>query len=171
MSQIYLVVLFSVFLTVPVLLCLIYLRACPRTLTPEVWNPLPEARSSKALVLYSKNGPYTLNTGQPHPQISERELLIRNRCVGLNPIDWKCVSYGFGIHTLPWISGRECAGEVEEVGAEVKGWRRGDKVWVCSTDYRDNRTSTFQDVSLPIPLCDAWISVPSTMQRREEKED
>ena len=154
MSHIYLLILFSLLLTITVLLCLAYLRAYPRTFTSGAWSPLPETRSSKALVLYSKSGPYTLSIGQPHPQISERELLIRNRCVGLNPIDWKCVSYGFGIHTLPWISGRECAGQVEEVGNEVKGWKRGDRVWVCSTNYRDNRTSTYQDVGVLISLRD-----------------
>ena len=154
MSDIHLLILFALFLAVPVLLCLLYLRAYPRTFISPVWSPLPEITSCKALVLYSKGGPYTLSIGQPRPQISERELLIRNRCVGLNPIDWKCVSYGFGVHTLPWISGRECAGEVEEVGNEVKGWKRGDRVWVCSTNYRDNRTSTYQDVSVLISLCD-----------------
>ena len=104
-------------------------------------------RPSRALVLHSTSGPYTVTDTHPRPKITSRELLIRNHYVGLNPIDWKCVTYGFGIHALPWVSGRECAGTVQEVGAEVKGWQVGERVWVCSTNYRDIRTSTFQEVS------------------------
>ena len=102
--------------------------------------------NSKASVLHSRNGPYTLVKNWPRPRISSKELLIRNRAIGLNPVDWKCVTYGFGIHAIPWISGREAAGTVEEVGSEVHGFQRGDRVWVTSTSYRDNRTSTFQQV-------------------------
>ena len=155
------------YLTILFLLYLVHRRTYPYSFHSKGCKPFPESRTSKALVLYSKSGPYTLSIGQPRPQISERELLIRNRCVGLNPIDWKCVSYGFGIHELPWISGRECAGEVEEVGAEVKGWKRGDRVWVCSTNYRDNRTSTYQDVSLLISVCDGWRNAPRSLQGHE----
>ena len=104
-------------------------------------------RPSRALVLYSKSGPYTFTDAHPRPQITSRELLIRNHYVGLNPIDWKCVTYGFGIHALPWVSGRECAGIIQEIGVEVKGWQVGERVWVCSTNYRDVRTSSFQEVS------------------------
>ena len=103
---------------------------------------------SKAVILYSKDGPYTLKRDWPRPRISPKEILVRNKAVGLNPIDWKCVTYGFGIHALPWISGREAAGIVQEVGVEVHGFRPGDRVWVASTNYRDNRTSTFQEVCL-----------------------
>ena len=101
---------------------------------------------SKAVLLRSKKGPYILVHNSARPKISSKEILIRNRAVGLNPIDWKCVTYGFGVHELPWISGRESAGIVEEVGADVDGFRIGDRVWVASTNYRDNRTSTFQQV-------------------------
>lgn len=108
--------------------------------------PIASSQYARAVVLRSKSGPYTLVGHWPRPSISSKELLIRNKAVGLNPIDWKCVTYGFGVHSIPWISGRESAGIVEEVGADVHDFRRGDRVWVASTNYRDNRTSTFQDV-------------------------
>ena len=104
------------------------------------------AQHAKAVVLRSKKGPYILIHNSPRPQFSSKEILIRNRAVGLNPIDWKCVAYGFGVHELPWISGRESAGVVEELGTDVNGFKIGDRVWVTSTNYRDNRTSTFQEV-------------------------
>ena len=103
-------------------------------------------KPARAVVLFSKSGPYTLVNDWPRPSISPKELLIRNKAIGLNPVDWKCVAYGFGVHSIPWISGREAAGTVEEVGSEVQGFHKGDRVWVASTNYRDNRTSTFQEV-------------------------
>ena len=125
--------------------------------------PIPKApletgpsRHAKAVILRSKKGPYILVHNNPRPQISSKEILIRNKAVGLNPIDWKCVTYGFGVHKIPWISGRESAGEVEEVGADVNDFRVGDRVWVASTNYRDNRTSTFQEVC--IILCSPLLS-------------
>ena len=105
-------------------------------------------KAAKAAILASKDGPYTPVNDWPRPSISSKELLIRNRAVGLNPIDWKCVSYGFGIYSIPWISGRDAAGIVEEVGMDVHDFCKGDRVWVTSTNYRDNRTSTFQEVGV-----------------------
>lgn len=71
---------------------------------------------------------------------------MRNVSIGLNPVDWKCLAYGFGIHSLPWINGRESCGIVEAVGEGVTEFSEGDRVIVASTNYRDNRTSTFQEV-------------------------
>lgn len=104
-------------------------------------------KTSKAVVLHSKSGPYTVVHDWPRPRIGPKELLIKVHAIGLNPIDWKCVAYGFGIHSTPWISGRETAGVVEEVGLEVPDFRKGDRVFVTSTNYRDIRTSTFQEVN------------------------
>jgi NADPH:quinone reductase-like Zn-dependent oxidoreductase len=103
-------------------------------------------QSSRALVLQSAAGPYIFVDNWPKPFHSPREILVKIYAIGLNPIDWKCVVYKFGVHSTPWISGREGAGVIEEVGSEVTGVRKGDRVFVTSTNYRDNRTSTFQEV-------------------------
>lgn len=123
---------------------------------PDLSLHIGPAQKSKAVILRSKKGPYILVHNIPRPQVSPKEILIKNRSIGLNPIDWKCVTYGFGVHELPWISGRESAGVVEEIGADVNDFRVGDRVWVASTNYRDNRTSTFQQVC--IVLCSSRLS-------------
>ena len=110
-------------------------------------TPSEKHRASKALILFSKSGPYTVVHDWPRPKIKATELLIKVRSIGLNPIDWKCVTYGFGVHSLPWISGREASGTVEEIGSDVCGFSKGDRVFIASTNYRDNRTSAFQEVS------------------------
>ncbi len=65
----------------------------------------------------------------PFPQIGADEVIIKNRAVAVNPVDWKIQSWGgFGIK-YPAILGEDVAGEVVEVGKDVKKlFKRGDRV-------------------------------------------
>ncbi|KAH3683272.1 hypothetical protein WICPIJ_005741 [Wickerhamomyces pijperi] len=78
------------------------------------------------------------------PELKDHEVLVENKFVGLNPIDWKGLKYKFGVYSFPWIQGRESAGVVSKVGSKVKGFKEGEEVFIASTAYRDIRTSTFQ---------------------------
>lgn len=71
----------------------------------------------------------------------------------LNEVDWKSNVYGFAIYSYPWINGRECAGRVVEIGSEVDNERLklGDRVFVASSNYRDIRTSSFQERCVALP--------------------
>lgn len=80
----------------------------------------------------------------PVPSLGDNDILVENRAIGLNPIDWKGKKYGFGIYHFPWINGRESSGIVVKKGDRAANFALGDKVIVSSTSYRDNRTSTFQ---------------------------
>lgn len=82
----------------------------------------------------------------PEPSVSE--IVVRNLLVGINPVDWKSVEYGFGIHGYPWINGRESVGIVVAVGETVKRFKVGSRVLLVSTNYRDLRTSTFQEFTV-----------------------
>lgn len=105
--------------------------------------------SNHTVVLLDKKGPYTHSlTSHSRYLPGPDEVLIRNKVIGLNPIDWKAVRYGFGVYSFPWINGRESAGVVESVGEDVSRVQPGDEVIVTSTSYRDNRTSTFQQFSI-----------------------
>ncbi|KAH6652243.1 chaperonin 10-like protein [Truncatella angustata] len=76
--------------------------------------------------------------------LAEHEVKIRACAVGLNQIDYKSVDYNFCLPQLPWITGREMAGIVEEVGSSVLHLQPGHRVWT-STYYRDRRAGCFQD--------------------------
>lgn len=105
--------------------------------------------SNHTVVLLDKKGPYTHSlTSHTRYTPGSDEVLVRNKVIGLNPIDWKAVRYGFGVYSFPWINGRESAGIVESVGQDVTRVRPGDEVIVTSTSYRDNRTSTFQQYTI-----------------------
>lgn len=99
----------------------------------------------KALLVTHFKEPLKLIEDFEVPEIGEYDVLVQNKAVGLNPIDWKGKKYGFGIYHFPWINGRESSGVIIKVGAKVDNYRPGDKVIISSTSYRDNRTSTFQE--------------------------
>lgn len=113
--------------------------------------------TQKALVVPRKLE-YELIDTHPFPALnSEKEVIIRNYAIGLNPIDWKSVDYHFCLPSFPWVTGREMAGVVEKVGSAVTTCQVGDRVWT-STYYRDSRAGCFQEfvtvpqhTVLPIP--------------------
>ena len=85
--------------------------------------------TQEALEVVSK-GTYRLNKTRPYPElINDDEIVIRNKAVGLNPIDWKSVDYNFCLPAYPWVTGRECSGIVEKIGPSVTRFKVGDRVW------------------------------------------
>jgi hypothetical protein len=85
-------------------------------------------KTNRALVVASKRT-YGL-VEEVFPEFkNEDEVIIKSVAVGLNPIDWKSVDFNFCLPEFPWITGREMAGVVEKVGANVKDIKVGDKVW------------------------------------------
>lgn len=103
-----------------------------------------EITSQNAIVITSFEEPLKLST-IPIPKLNEYDILVRNKAVGLNPIDWKAKKYKFGVYSFPWINGRESSGVVVRLGSKVDNLKVNDNVIVSSTSYRDNRTSTFQE--------------------------
>lgn len=57
------------------------------------------------------------------------EIILRNHAVAVNPVDWK-MQEGFYLDVvgLPFVLGCDAAGEVVEVGSEVEGFEKGDRV-------------------------------------------
>ncbi|HLI22376.1 MAG TPA: zinc-binding dehydrogenase [Stellaceae bacterium] len=103
----------------------------------------------------------------PQPKPKPNEILIKVRAIGLNRAELPG-AYGSG-HTrvTGTIPGIECAGEVVEVGAEVKGFKPGDRVmgsgqgtyaeytvvdWGRTTPIPANNMSWEQAATLPSAL-------------------
>jgi NADPH:quinone reductase-like Zn-dependent oxidoreductase len=87
----------------------------------------------KAVVFSEYGGPEVLrvaDVAEPHP--GPRQVRVAVRAAALNPIDWKMRS-GMLSEVMPAqfpvIDGREAAGVVDEVGAEVAGAAVGDEVF------------------------------------------
>lgn len=66
------------------------------------------------------------------PQIQPDDVLIRVAATSFNPVDAK-IRAGFMKDqmpkTLPFILGWDCAGTIEEIGANVKNFKAGDEVF------------------------------------------
>jgi NADPH:quinone reductase-like Zn-dependent oxidoreductase len=69
----------------------------------------------------------------PEPEVGSRSVLVRVRACALNHLD---IDVRQGLSrlpiSLPHILGREIAGEIAALGAEVEGYRVGDRVIVSS---------------------------------------
>lgn len=71
----------------------------------------------------------------PDPEISQdREILVRLKAAGVNPIDRKLRTRGtlYPDATGPAVLGCDGAGIVEAVGAAVQNYRVGDEVYFCN---------------------------------------
>ncbi|KAJ5972591.1 Alcohol dehydrogenase superfamily zinc-type [Penicillium vulpinum] len=120
--------------------------------------------SQIALVLQGLRQPYTLTPAHPVPLVSHPdELMIKIHAIGLNPIDWKSVDYGFGIPCLPYIAGRDFAGVVVKA-SHGSAYAEGDMVLCASTDYRDQRKAAYQEyaVAQEHTVCKLPSHVPVT---------
>ena len=83
----------------------------------------------RALVLEEFGGPF-VSRDVPTPAIAPHEALVRVRNVGVCGTDVKIRANKMGLGVIPLIMGHEIAGEVAEVGREVRGFSPGDRVIV-----------------------------------------
>ncbi|CAM1510765.1 Fc.00g082780.m01.CDS01 [Cosmosporella sp. VM-42] len=109
----------------------------------NIETAVPETQT--VLLLRGPRQEYQLVDDYAVPRLAgQDEILVKNLVIGLNPIDWKAPDFNFGISELPYISGRELAGEVVQVSQKGSRLKVGDNVIAISTDYRDLRKGTFQ---------------------------
>src|SRR5687767_13721039 len=100
----------------------------------------------KAAFIHQPGPPESIVYGDlPKPAIGANQVLVRVGAVSLNPID----TYIRGglikpNLPLPFILGCDLAGTVEEVGADVKQFKRGDRVWGTNQGLQ-GRQGTFAE--------------------------
>ena len=83
----------------------------------------------KAWVHHETGGPEVLRLDErPMPQPGPGEVLVRNRAIGLNPVDWKFILWGHPAWHWPHIPGVDGAGEVAALGEGVAHLRPGARV-------------------------------------------
>lgn len=135
--------------------------------TPAPLHPAaPTPPVQKALLLRAPRQRYELVHDHPLPALAgPHEILIKVEAIGLNPIDWKSADFGFGLPTLPAVAGRDLAGVVTQVGSGVSRFRVGDRVFGPSTQYRDYRTSAFQQFAVASEHCMASVPAGATVEQ------
>jgi len=87
----------------------------------------------QAFVLKAYGGPELTSLEEvPVPKPGSRQLLVRVRAAGLNPVDFKTRKGSVRIiqrYRLPAVLGNELAGEVIACGDQVRHFRVGDRVF------------------------------------------
>ena len=103
----------------------------------------------------------------PNPPIRINEALIRVRAAGVNPFDWKFREGYFKEvmpATFPLTLGADFAGDIAEVGKDVRDFKAGDKVFgFASGTYSEFVTVSDKDlVRMPKTVDDvAAASIPT----------
>ncbi|MDV3517959.1 alcohol dehydrogenase catalytic domain-containing protein [Lentilactobacillus otakiensis] len=86
----------------------------------------------------------------PKPEISKGEVLIKVNAVSVNHVDAFIRSGSFKTETnFPFVIGRDAVGQVEEVGADVTGFSKGNWVWTNSMGYAGRQGVTSEYAAIP----------------------
>lgn len=68
----------------------------------------------------------------PKPRISDSEVLIQVKAAAVNPVELLILTGSVKLiqdYAMPLTLGNECSGIVEQVGSQVKGFAKGDRVF------------------------------------------
>lgn len=136
----------------------------------------------KAVVMTSPGASEVLQVRQVADPVIEndREILVRLKAAGVNPIDLKLRSRGtFFPDKMPAILGCDGAGIVEAVGKNVQNFQVGDEVYFCNSGIgaspgnyaelavvderfvakKPNSLSFVEAAAAPLVLITAWESL------------
>jgi NADPH:quinone reductase len=106
-----------------------------------------------AIRVHEFGGPAVLKLEEiPDPKPGAGELLVRVRAAGVNPVD----AY---MHTgtyvrkppLPYTPGHDGAGEIEAVGANVAGFKTGDRVYIAGVGNTAAGAGTYAERAISVP--------------------
>ncbi|RUO96425.1 chaperonin 10-like protein [Jimgerdemannia flammicorona] len=95
--------------------------------TPRIYITRKE-NMVKALIAHKAGGELQIGEWEK-PVPKGNEILVKNKVVALNPVDWKQIKYNFAVPQWPFVVGADTAGVVEAVGPDVKNLKPGDKVF------------------------------------------
>ncbi|KPI01898.1 NADPH:quinone reductase [Actinobacteria bacterium OV450] len=92
-------------------------------------------------------------TRLPMPKVAPGEILVKVKCAGVNPVDWKIMAGGLDALmdvVYPVVPGWDVAGTVERVGIDVPEFAVGDEVMAYARkDYVHGGTFA-EYVSVPV---------------------
>jgi NADPH2:quinone reductase len=89
----------------------------------------------KAILVREHGGPEVLKLEDlPDPKPGADQVVVRFKAVGVNPVDVYIRTGAYARKpSLPFIPGSDAGGEIEAVGANVKQYKAGDRVFIHGT--------------------------------------
>jgi len=88
----------------------------------------------RAIRIHKFGGPEVLQLEEnvPIPKFGPKEILVRVKAAGVNPVDTYIRQGTYARKPeLPYIPGADAAGTVEDIGAGITKFKRGDRVFCC----------------------------------------
>lgn len=93
-------------------------------------------RTMKAIRVHKFGGPEVLqlDSDVQVPRPGNKDVLVRVKAVGVNPVETYIHAGAYARSPdPPYTPGGNCAGIVDEVGTDVKGFKKGDRVFTSNT--------------------------------------
>jgi len=104
----------------------------------------------RSIVVRQFGGPEVMLLEQvPDPKPGPLQVLVRIRAAGVNPVD-AYIRSGTYVRKpdLPYVPGSDGAGEVEAVGAEVRAFKPGDRVYLAYDNISATGAGTYAEKAL-----------------------
>jgi len=93
-------------------------------------------------------------TEEPRPSIQSNQVLVRVKAVSINPMDWKIRKGEMKLMSgskFPKHTGTDFAGIIEETGADVFGFKKGDEVFgVVKNMMKDGALAEYIAISFSL---------------------
>ena len=107
----------------------------------------------KAIRVREYGGPAVLKLEEvPDPKAGPGDVIVRVRAAGVNPVDAYIVAGTYPRKPpLPYTPGQDGAGEVVSAGADVKGFKAGDRVYICGVGNTVAGAGTYAELALCMP--------------------
>jgi len=107
----------------------------------------------KAIRVHEFGGPGALKLEDvPDPKPGPGDVVVRVRAAGVNPVDAYIVTGTYPRKpALPYTPGQDGGGEIVSVGADVKGFKAGDRVYVCGVGNTVAGAGTYAELAVCVP--------------------
>src|SRR5881396_1355141 len=111
------------------------------------------SRFMRAIRVHEYGGPAVLkleDVADPKPGVGD--VLVRVRAAGVNPVDAYMQSGAYVRKPpLPYTPGQDGAGEIQAAGAEVRGFKAGDRVYISGVGNTAAGAGTYAELALCSP--------------------
>ena len=120
----------------------------------------------KVVYLDGTNKPFRVDSTTTKAPTAD-QVLIRNKAIAINPVDWKIQDSGYFIQSWPAILGEDLAGTIEAVGDNVTRFKPGDRVIAHSQFLAtgQNEQGSFQEMVI-VPQ-NSVAKIPDSMKFEE----
>src|SRR5204862_3791818 len=107
----------------------------------------------KAIRVHEFGGPAVLKLEEiADPTPGADEVLVRVRAAGVNPVDAYMHSGTYARKPpLPYTPGQDGAGEIQSVGADVKDFKAGDRVYIAGVGNTVAGAGTYAELAVCAP--------------------